>query len=92
MLAESGLLNQLQRHAWYNNNYLCIYGDPAYPLSVHLQGPFLGVNLAQDQKRFNTAMSSVQTSVKRLFGLVSNYFKFVDLKKMKRIVFLPCLS
>ena len=40
MLAESGLLNQLQQHARSNNNPLCMYSDPAYPLSVHLQAPF----------------------------------------------------
>ena len=45
MLAESGLLNQLQQHAWSSNNPLCIYSDPAYPLSVHLQAPFRGANL-----------------------------------------------
>ena len=29
-------------------------------------------------------MSSVQTSVEWLFGLVPNYFKFVDFKKIQR--------
>ena len=36
MLADSGLFQQLQQHAWHNQQPLCIYGDPAYPLSVHL--------------------------------------------------------
>ena len=69
-LAESGLLNQLQQDAWSFNNPLCIYGDPASPHSVHLQAPFRGANLTQDQKRFNTAMSSVRTRLEWLFGLV----------------------
>ena len=43
-MAESGLLDQLQEHAWSNNNPLCIYGDLAYPLSVHLQAPFRSAN------------------------------------------------
>ena len=68
-----------------NNNLLYIYGDLAYPLNVHLQAPFQGANLTQDQKRFNTPMSSVRASVEWLFGLVSNYFKFLDFKKMQRI-------
>ena len=89
MLVETGLLNQLQQHAWCKNNPLCIYGHPAYPLSVYLQAPFRGASLTQDQKRFNTAMSSVRTSVEWLFGLVSNYFKFVDFKKMQRIGMSP---
>ena len=53
------------------------------------KAPFQGANLTQDQKRFNTAMSSVRTSVEWLFGLVSNYFKFVDFKKMKMIGMSP---
>ena len=41
MLAESGLLNKLQQHFFApNGNPLCIYGDTAYPLKVHLQAPF----------------------------------------------------
>ena len=41
MLADSTLLNDLQ--AFANSplgNQYCIYGDPAYPLRVHLQAPF----------------------------------------------------
>ena len=37
MLADSGLLATLQQHSFETNgNPLCIYGDPAYPLRVHL--------------------------------------------------------
>ena len=46
MLARSGVLNQLQRFSVdTNGNPLCIYGDPAYPLRLHLQGPFRGAGL-----------------------------------------------
>ena len=89
MLADSGLLTQLQQHAWYNNTPLCIYGDPAYPLSVHLQAPFRGAALNQDEKDYNKAMSGVRVTVEWLFGLVSNYFKFIDFKKMQRIGMSP---
>ena len=37
MLHESRLLNNLRRFPWYNNKPLCIDGDPAYQLNVHLQ-------------------------------------------------------
>ena len=41
MLAESRLLDQLQLHAYTpNGEPLCIYGDPAYLLCVHLQAPY----------------------------------------------------
>ncbi|XP_066925268.1 uncharacterized protein [Clytia hemisphaerica] len=89
MLADSGLLNQLQQHAWYNNTPLCIYGDPAYPLSVHLQAPYRGAALTVDQKAYNKDMSAVRVTVEWLFGLVSNYFKFIDFKKMQRIGMSP---
>ena len=29
---------------------MCLYGNPAYPLGAHLQGPFWGAALTQDQK------------------------------------------
>ena len=89
MLAESGLLQQLQQHAWYGNRAMNIYGDPAYPISIHLQAPFRGARLTDEQKRYNKAMSSVRISVEWLFGLVSNYFKFIDFKKMQRIGMSP---
>ena len=41
MLRESGLLPMLQRNAIsLTGQPLCVYGDPAYPLRVHLQAPF----------------------------------------------------
>ena len=41
ILAESGVMNDLEQHAFCpNGTPLCLYGDPAYPLRVHLQTPF----------------------------------------------------
>ena len=41
MLTESGLLPLLQQYSHDTNGRpLCIYGDPAYPLRIHLQAPF----------------------------------------------------
>ena len=46
MLTESSLLYDLERHAFSTGGQpLCIYGDPAYPLRVHLQGPLEGAAL-----------------------------------------------
>ena len=51
MLAEFHLLDQLQLHAYTpNGEPLCIYGDPAYPLGVHLQAPYQGNCLTNLQK------------------------------------------
>lgn len=40
MLQESRVLPNLRQVAFHNGVPLCLYGDPAYPLAVHLQGPF----------------------------------------------------
>ena len=85
MLQESGLLTQLQQFAWFNAQPLCLYGDPAYPISMHLQRPFRNANLTQNENNFNKAMSECRVSVEWLFGLVTNYFKFIDFKKMQKI-------
>ena len=82
MLAESGLLRDLERHAFSTRGEpMCIYGDPAYPLRVHLQGPFQGAALTPLMEMFNESMSSVRASVEWLFGDIVNYFKFLDFKK-----------
>ena len=86
MLAESGLLQDLERYAFSTGGQpMCIYGDPAYPLRVHLQGPFQGAALTPQMEMFNASMSSVRVSVEWLFGDISNYFKFIDLKKNLKI-------
>lgn len=88
MLQESGLLTDLQRVAWHNQRPLCIYGDPAYPMHLHLQAPHRGANLTADKKNYNKAMSEVRVTVEWLFGEIKTFFKFVDFKPQMKI----CLS
>ena len=45
---------------------LCVYGDPAYPLRVHLQGPFKHGVLSPQMEEYNAAMSAVRSSVEWL--------------------------
>ena len=86
MLAESGLLQDLESYAFSTGGQpMCIYGDPAYPLRVHLQGPFQGAALTPQMEMFNASMSSVRVSVEWLFGDILNYFKFIDFKKNLKI-------
>ena len=85
MLVMSGLFPLLQMNSQKpNGDPLCIYGDPAYPLRNHLQGPFKG-NLNQIQKDYNKAMSQVRVSVEWVFGDIANYFAFLDFKKNLKI-------
>lgn len=82
MLARSGLLNLLENHSFSTDGKpLCLYGDPAYPLRIHLQSPFRAQQLTPAMAEFNRSMSAVRVSVEWLFGDVINYFKFLDFKK-----------
>ena len=61
MLADSKLLDQLERNAFSTaDRPLCLYGDPTYP---HLQGPYKHAILNPLQEAFNTSMSGVRESV-----------------------------
>ena len=86
MLADSALLNDLQAFANspLGNSY-CIYGDPAYPLRVHLIAPFRNGALTPPMMAFNQSMSTVRESVEWLFNDITNYFKFLDFKKNLKI-------
>ena len=72
ILAESHLLDDLRQYA---------FSLAAYPIRVHLQCPFRNGVLTPQMEAYNTAMSSVRTSVEWLFGDIINYFKFLDFKK-----------
>ena len=86
MLAESGLYNSLQAHAVSTTGQpMCLYGDPAYPLLMHLQGPFRQRLLTPQQQAYNSSMSAVRCSVEWLFSDILNYFKFLDFKRNLKI-------
>lgn len=65
MLAESGFLCDLNLHAFSPMCVpLCIYGDPAYALRIHLQAPFRNkARLTQQMELFKKSMSKVRMSV-----------------------------
>ena len=82
MLADSHLYDSLQIHAFSaTGQAMCIYGDPAYPLRVHLQAPFKHPVLTPQMQAYNHSMSAVCSSVEWLFGDIVNYFKFLDFTK-----------
>ena len=46
MLPDSGLLRDLERHGFSTTREsMAVYGDPAYPLRVHLQFPYIGAGI-----------------------------------------------
>ena len=86
MLAECGLLGDLQQYSFSPDGQpLCVYGDPAYPISVHMQRLFPGLELTHIQEEYNAAMGRVRVSVEWVFGDIANYFAFVDFKKKLKI-------
>ena len=64
---------------------MCLYGDPAYPLRIHLQAPYRNLPLTMPMEEFNKSMSAVRISVEWIFGDIINYFKFLDFKKNLKI-------
>ena len=85
MLQESGMLIDLQHMAWVHGEPLCIYGDPAYSLHVHLQAPYRNANMTPDQEEYNKAMGRVRTVVEWIFREIKTYFKFVSYKSQMKI-------
>lgn len=54
MLADSGLLRDLEQFAFNPTGHpLCIYSDAAYPLRIHLQGPFKYGVLTPQMEAYN---------------------------------------
>ena len=52
---------------------LCVYGDPADPLRMHLQAPFRNAGgLTEQMELFNKSMSKVRMLVEWIFGDVIN--------------------
>ena len=86
MLADSGLLNDMGNFAFSPAGQpMCVYGDPAYPLRIHLQAPYHQGRLTQQMEDYNKAMSEVRVSMEWLFGDIINSFKFLDYKKNLKI-------
>ena len=56
---------------------MCVFGDPAYPLRVHLQAPYRNGILTAMMEAYNTDMRSVRVTVEWLFGNIINDFKIL---------------
>ena len=64
MLIDSNLLQELERNAFSPKDQpLSIYGDPAYPLRIHLQAPFRHGVLTPRMEQYNFDMSSVRVII-----------------------------
>ena len=86
MLVDSSLLHELEKNAFSpTGEPMCVFGDPAYPLRVHLQAPYRHGILTPMMEAYNDEISSVRVTVEWLFGNIINDFKFLDFKKNLKI-------
>ncbi|CAB3992426.1 Hypothetical predicted protein, partial [Paramuricea clavata] len=82
ILTVKGLLTALEERAFVDCQPMCVYGDPAYPLRIHLQAPYRNrPYITPQMEAFNNSMSTVHVAVEWLFGDIINYLKFLDFKK-----------
>ena len=77
MLAVSGLYDYLENFAFCPaGREICLYGDPAYPLRIHVQAPFRVGVLTGQMEIFIEKMSAVRASVEWLV-FYSHTFTFM---------------
>ena len=85
LLSRSGLLADLEEHlpprGENPDDVFALFGDGAYPLRAHLQIPFGGANLTQQQLDFNTRMKECRICIKWAFAEIAAKFAYVDLKR-----------
>ncbi|CAB1105421.1 unnamed protein product [Ectocarpus sp. CCAP 1310/34] len=89
LLGESGLLQYMQQ--WFNDagNPYYIDGDPAFPLSPWLIIGYKGL-LTQEQRDFNSDMSSCRVTVEWGFAKVVALWPFVDYAKKQQVALFAC--
>ena len=65
---------------------MCVYGDPAYPLRAHLQGPYSrAVFTLATSTRIQQIYEQCLVSVEWIFNNIINCFKFLDFKKNLKV-------
>ncbi|XP_055353196.1 uncharacterized protein LOC129599081 [Paramacrobiotus metropolitanus] len=88
ILADSGLLRALETKMEQMGKIFRLYGDPAYPISAYLEGPFKPAT-NQIEYDFNEAMSPCRIAVEWGFGEVVQQFAFLDFWKNLKIFLQP---
>ena len=88
MLHESTILQKLEEK-FRPPHVFALYGDPAYPLRMHILAPYRGAVVTREQQLFNKRMSKVRASVEWAFGKVVQYFALLDFRKNLKVLLQP---
>ncbi len=93
VFSVSGLKEQLEELAQsvsqlFPREY-CVYADSGYPMNPHVQVPFKGAIISEQQLQYNKTMSAVRECVEWSFGKVVSIFAFLDFKKNLKILLSP---
>ena len=68
-------MRDLERYAFSPTvDLMALYGDPAYPLRVHLIVPYRAAGISPQMEEFNKCMRTVRVSVEWLFEDIINFF------------------
>lgn len=89
MLAQSGLLPQLNALMPLGTQRFSLFGDPAYPQSLLLFGGFRGAQPGSPEAQWNTRMSKVREVVEWLFKEIITLWSFLDFKASMKIFQFP---
>ena len=83
MLERSQLVRIMRRICRHQGRTFCMYGDPAYPQSRWIEGPFKDEDhlLSPAMVQFNAAMSAVRIPNEWGFGKIKGNFAFLDFEK-----------
>lgn len=86
ILRESNLLHDLEKCAFSTSGHaMCIYGDPLYPIRIHLKAPYKDIQLSPEKEACNRSMSEVRTPTEWIFPDVFNSYKFLDYQNSHKI-------
>ena len=91
MLQESGLLQTLQQKMYGLREIFLLYGDPAYPISDYIEGPFRqgAIPLTDVELNFDEKMNGSRIAVEWGFGETIQQFAFLDFYKNLKIGLQP---
>jgi nuclease HARBI1 len=92
MLGQSNLLFKLRQLMPADGSLgpvYSLYGDPAYPQSLHLFGGFRNVDAGSPQAQWNTMMSQVRQVVEWGFKEVICQWAFLDNRPRMRLMQSP---